>query len=147
MSSKQALAIVAVPPPKYSTTATPLHLTLQKSDKATDKATKLIDDQEALDDWISDRRLALPFADSKSIWGLIVGISIAGVFCHYNAGFQYGFGSMIIANILSTILCLLVSISLTELGTAFPFASGCLSYGKAAFGCLFYLTKRPLLLS
>ena len=92
------------------------------------------EEDEAEENFYLRRKLTTPFADHLSIWGLIVGIVLPGLFTGFNHGFEYGLGSMIVANAISCILVLLVSLSLTELGTSFPFASGCLSYGRAAFG-------------
>ena len=41
---------------------------------------------------------------------------------------------MIVAHIFVTILVITLSFNLIELSCAFPFASGCASYARAAFG-------------
>lgn len=52
----------------------------------------------------------------------------------YNGGYDYGFGSMVVAHLFVTILVITLSCNLIELSSAFPFASGCASYASAAFG-------------
>ncbi|KAJ3217309.1 hypothetical protein HK099_005522 [Clydaea vesicula] len=79
-------------------------------------------------EYLNKRKLCSPAATSFSIWAIIVGCVISGEFSGYNVGLAYGLGSMIVAHVIGTynISC--------ELGTAFPFASGCASYAAAAFG-------------
>ena len=52
----------------------------------------------------------------------------------YNAGYQYGFGSMLVAHLFMTLVVITLSCMLMELASAFPFASGCATYATAAFG-------------
>nr|KAJ3421044.1 hypothetical protein HK105_004649 [Polyrhizophydium stewartii] len=68
------------------------------------------------------------------IWGLIVSVVISGEFSGFNSGLANGFGSMIVAHILITLMVVVLAASLVEMATAFPFSSGCAAYTFAAFG-------------
>ncbi|KAI8614517.1 hypothetical protein BC830DRAFT_1081924, partial [Chytriomyces sp. MP71] len=74
----------------------------------------------------TEKRMLMPaYANSFHVWGFVVGAVISGEFSAFNAGYVNGIGSMIVAHIFASLLMISVSLNLTELATAMPFASGC----------------------
>ncbi|KAI8929547.1 amino acid permease-domain-containing protein [Entophlyctis helioformis] len=87
-------------------------------------------------EYVERRQLGEPFANRWHIWGVIVGIVISGEFAGFNLGLIYGFGSMIAAHVIVTIMVMCVSASCAEMAAMFPFSSACVVYSYAAFGGL-----------
>ncbi|TPX67137.1 hypothetical protein CcCBS67573_g07606 [Chytriomyces confervae] len=85
------------------------------------------------DEYLKKRKLMPAYATSIHVWGFVVGTVISGEFSGFNAGYANGLGSMIVAHVLCSILMGTVSLNLTELVTAMPFASGCAAYASGAF--------------
>ncbi|KAI8612174.1 amino acid permease-domain-containing protein [Chytriomyces sp. MP71] len=85
------------------------------------------------DEYLKKRMLMPAYANSFHVWGFVVGAVISGEFSGFNTGYVYGLGSMIVAHIFASLLMVCVSLNLTELVTAMPFASGCAAYANAAF--------------
>lgn len=84
--------------------------------------------------FIEKRTLSAPFATSLHVSGLIVGAVISAEYTGFSTGLSFGFGSFVCAHIVTCILVILSSLSLVELTTAFPFASGSTSFANASFG-------------
>ncbi|KAI8922965.1 amino acid permease-domain-containing protein [Entophlyctis helioformis] len=85
-------------------------------------------------EFVERRKLGAPYANSWHIWGLIVSVVLSGEFSGFNGGLVYGFGSMIVAHIITSAMVMILSASFAELATTFPFSSGCAAYTFAAFG-------------
>ncbi|ORY40120.1 hypothetical protein BCR33DRAFT_370086 [Rhizoclosmatium globosum] len=83
--------------------------------------------------YLEKRKLLPAFAKSIHVWGFVVGTVISGEFVGFNSAYAYGLGSMIVAHVFTSLLMITVSLTLTELATAMPFASGSASYANAAF--------------
>jgi ethanolamine permease len=75
------------------------------------------------------------YAGPWSLWGLGVGAVIVGEFGGWNHGLEAGgFGGLLVATLIVTVLYLCLAASLAELGTAMPFAGGAYAYARAALG-------------
>ncbi|KAJ3080332.1 hypothetical protein HDU99_008661, partial [Rhizoclosmatium hyalinum] len=89
--------------------------------------------KDAKEVYLEKRKLLPAFAKSIHVWGFVVGTVISGEFVGFNSAYAYGLGSMIVAHVFTSLLMITVSLTLTELATAMPFASGSASYANAAF--------------
>ncbi|KAI8922964.1 amino acid permease-domain-containing protein [Entophlyctis helioformis] len=89
--------------------------------------------------FVDRRRLPHAYMDTFSVqvvglWGIIVGVILVGVYAGFNKGIKYGFGSMLVAHGVTTVMVFCQSLALAEMATKFPFSSGCAAYTFAAFG-------------
>ncbi|KAI9218897.1 amino acid permease-domain-containing protein [Blastocladiella britannica] len=84
-------------------------------------------------EYLARRVLPEPFAGNWDLWGFIVGLALAGAFAGWQTGINYGSANMIAAFILSSVLYLALSVSVAELASALPFASGPAAFAQAAF--------------
>ena len=90
--------------------------------------------QEKDDAFFEERQLRR-HAGVGSLWALGVGAVISGDFFGWNFGLAAGgFGGLLIATVLATILYAAICASIAELAAALPHAGGAYSFGRAAFG-------------
>ncbi|CAN7449001.1 amino acid permease [Phyllobacterium sp. LjRoot231] len=80
---------------------------------------------------------AVPFSTAGPLLlcGLAVSAVISGEFAGWNPGLlQGGFGGMLIATLLITLMYGCLTLTLAELSAAMPFTGGAYAYSRAAFG-------------
>jgi ethanolamine permease len=84
--------------------------------------------------FFAERRLRR-HAGLGSLWALGVGAVISGDFFGWNFGLDVGgFGGLLIATALATVLYAGLCASIAELAAALPHAGGAYSFGRSAFG-------------
>ena len=84
--------------------------------------------------WFDERRLRR-HAGVGSLWALGVGAVISGDFFGWNFGLAAGgFGGLLIATGIATLLYVGLCASIAELAAALPHAGGASSFGRSAFG-------------
>ncbi|MEE2663673.1 MAG: amino acid permease [Myxococcota bacterium] len=84
--------------------------------------------------WFEERRLRR-HAGVGSLWALGVGAVISGDFFGWNFGLTVGgFGGLLIATVIATLLYAGLCMSIAELAAALPHAGGAYSFGRTAFG-------------
>lgn len=77
------------------------------------------------------------YAGVWALWGLAVSAVIPGEFSGWNYGLiEGGFGGLLIATLLVTVMYLCLCYSLGELSSAMPFTGGGYAFGRTAFGPL-----------
>ncbi len=77
------------------------------------------------------------FAGPWSLWGLAISVVITSEFSGWNTGLlEGGFGGMLVATILMSVLYLAMSLSLAELAASMPHTGAAYSYVRIAFGPL-----------
>lgn len=75
------------------------------------------------------------YAGPWSLWGLGVSVVITGEFAGWNTGlFEGGFGGMLIATLLMSVMYVAVSLSMAELAAAMPHTGAAYAYTRVAFG-------------
>ncbi|ORZ37654.1 hypothetical protein BCR44DRAFT_1430610 [Catenaria anguillulae PL171] len=82
--------------------------------------------------YLEKRKLAPPFVGPLQLAGFIIGIVISGAFTGWNTGLSFGFINMAVAVGLATVMYLTLVLSVCEMCSALPFASGPASYAQAA---------------
>lgn len=70
-----------------------------------------------------------------SLWGLGVSVAVTGEFAGWNSGLiEGGFGGMLVATILISVMYLAMSLSAAELSAALPYAGGAYGFVRVALG-------------
>ncbi len=83
----------------------------------------------------AERRGLRRAAGSWSLWGLGVSAVIAGEFSGWSYGLiAGGFGGLLIATLIISVMYLCFCCSVAEMASAIPFAGGAYAYGRLAFG-------------
>ncbi|MGQ0662073.1 MAG: amino acid permease [Pseudomonadota bacterium] len=90
-----------------------------------------------VDDGYFARRGLKRHARAWSIWAFAVGIVITGEFSGWNFGLTAGgFGGLLVATILASVMYVCLCHSLAELSSAMPFAGGAYGFARTALGPL-----------
>ena len=85
-------------------------------------------------DYFEKRRLR-PYAKSIHLWALGVGAVISGDFFGWNFGLAAGgFGGLLIATIIITVMYIGLCFSIAEMSPAMPHAGGAYSFARSAMG-------------
>lgn len=69
-----------------------------------------------------------------SLWALGVGAVISGQFSGWNYGLEFGFGSMLAATVIITIMYVGLTYSIAEMSPALPHTGGAYSFARSALG-------------
>ena len=90
--------------------------------------------REVGSDYFEKRRLR-PYAKSIHLWALGVGAVISGDFFGWNFGLAAGgFGGLLIATIIITVMYVGLCFSIAEMSPAMPHAGGAYSFARSAMG-------------
>ena len=81
-----------------------------------------------------DKRKLRRHAGVWSLWALGVAAVISGDFFGWNFGLDYGFGGLLIATIVITIMYFGLCYSIAEMSPALPHTGGAYSFGRSAMG-------------
>ena len=81
-----------------------------------------------------DKRLLRRHARVWSLWALGVGAVISGDFFGWNFGLAYGFGGLLIATIVITVMYFGLCWSIAEMSPALPHTGGAYSFSRSAMG-------------
>eukprot|EP01100_Stratorugosa_tubuloviscum_P000533 TRINITY_DN1118_c1_g1_i6.p1 TRINITY_DN1118_c1_g1~~TRINITY_DN1118_c1_g1_i6.p1 ORF type:complete len:540 (-),score=141.99 TRINITY_DN1118_c1_g1_i6:49-1668(-) len=108
-----------------------------KSDILSEEQKKEISDKagyiETRIEWLEKRSLKVK-ANAFYVWSLGVGAVISGDFFSWNFGLGTGFGSLLVATIVITIMYWCFVLSLSEMASALPFSGGAYGYARATMG-------------
>ncbi|MBI3451640.1 MAG: amino acid permease [Rhodospirillales bacterium] len=84
--------------------------------------------------YFASRRL-VRYAGAWSLWGLGVSAVITGEFSGWNLGLAMGgFGGLLVATLIISVMYMALAFSLAELASAMPFAGGAYAYARSALG-------------
>lgn len=89
--------------------------------------------RETSADYFDKRRLRR-FAGVWSLWALGVAAVISGDFFGWNFGLAYGFGGLLVATIVITVMYFGLCFSIAEMSPALPHTGGAYSFGRSAMG-------------
>ncbi len=90
---------------------------------------------EEVGDQYFEKRQLKPFARAFHLWALGVGAVISGDFFGWNFGLAAGgFGGLLVATIIITVMYLGLCFSIAELSPALPHAGGAYSFARSAMG-------------
>jgi len=89
--------------------------------------------QKVGDEYFEKRKLRR-YAGVFSLWALGVGAVISGHFSGWNFGLAFGWGSMLVATIIITIMYLGLTYSIAEMSPALPHTGGAYSFARTAMG-------------
>jgi ethanolamine permease len=89
--------------------------------------------READSDYYAKRGLRR-YAGVWSLWALGVGAVISGDFFGWNFGLAYGFGALLIATIVVTVMFFGLCYSIAEMSPALPHTGGAYSFSRSAMG-------------
>ena len=89
--------------------------------------------REAGMDYFDKRRLRR-HARVWSLWALGVGAVISGDFFGWNFGLAYGFGGLLVATLVITVMYFGLCYSIAEMSPALPHTGGAYSFGRSAMG-------------
>jgi ethanolamine permease len=89
--------------------------------------------REAGDDYFEQRKLRR-HAGVWSLWALGVAAVISGDFFGWNFGLAYGFGGLLVATIIITIMYFGLCFSIAEMSPALPHTGGAYSFSRSAMG-------------
>ncbi len=81
-----------------------------------------------------DKRKLRRHAGVWSLWALGVGAVISGDFFGWNFGLAYGFGGLLVATIVITVMYFGLCYSIAEMSPALPHTGGAYSFGRSAMG-------------
>ena len=81
-----------------------------------------------------ERRVLRRYAGVWSLWALGVGAVISGQFSGWNLGLANGWGSMLLATIVITVMYLGLTYSIAEMAPALPHTGGAYSFARTAMG-------------
>jgi ethanolamine permease len=89
--------------------------------------------REHADDYFDKRRLRR-HAGVWSLWALGVAAVISGDFFGWNFGLAYGFGGLLIATVVITLMYFGLCFSIAEMSPALPHTGGAYSFSRSAMG-------------
>ena len=89
--------------------------------------------REAGDEYFGKRKLKR-HAGIWSLWALGVGAVISGDFFGWNFGLAYGFGGLLIATVVVTVMYFGLCYSIAEMSPAMPHTGGAYSFSRSAMG-------------
>ena len=89
--------------------------------------------READSDYFAKRGLRR-YAGVWSLWALGVGAVISGDFFGWNFGLAYGFGALLIATVVITVMFFGLCYSIAEMSPALPHTGGAYSFSRSAMG-------------
>ncbi len=89
--------------------------------------------REAGDDYFGKRTLRR-HAGVWSLWALGVAAVISGDFFGWNFGLQYGFGGLLVATVIITVMYFGLCYSIAEMSPALPHTGGAYSFARSAMG-------------
>ncbi|MEO7980858.1 MAG: ethanolamine permease [Sporichthyaceae bacterium] len=89
--------------------------------------------READQDYFAKRTLRR-HAGVWSLWALGVAAVISGDFFGWNFGLEFGFGGLLVATVVITIMYLGMCYSIAEMSPALPHTGGAYSFGRTAMG-------------
>jgi ethanolamine permease len=89
--------------------------------------------REAGEDYFEQRKLRR-HAGVWSLWALGVAAVISGDFFGWNFGLAYGFGGLLVATIIITIMYFGLCFSIAEMSPAMPHTGGAYSFSRSAMG-------------
>ncbi len=89
--------------------------------------------READSDYFAKRGLRR-YAGVWSLWALGVGAVISGDFFGWNFGLAYGFGALLIATVVVTVMYFGLCYSIAEMSPALPHTGGAYSFSRSAMG-------------
>jgi ethanolamine permease len=81
-----------------------------------------------------DKRLLRRHARVWSLWALGVGAVISGDFFGWNFGLAYGFGGLLVATLVITVMYFGLCYSIAEMSPALPHTGGAYSFSRSAMG-------------
>src|ERR671911_264979 len=81
-----------------------------------------------------DKRKLRRHARVWSLWALGVAAVISGDFFGWNFGLAYGFGGLLVATIVVTVMYFGLCFSISEMSPALPHTGGAYSFGRSAMG-------------
>jgi len=94
---------------------------------------KTVTYREAEHDYFAKRTLRR-HAGVWSLWSLGVAAVISGDFFGWNFGLEFGFGGLLVATIVITVMYLGLCYSIAEMSPALPHTGGAYSFGRTAMG-------------
>jgi ethanolamine permease len=89
--------------------------------------------REAGEDYFDKRKLRR-HAGVWSLWALGVAAVISGDFFGWNFGLQYGFGGLLVATVVITVMYVGLCASISEMSPALPHTGGAYSFARSAMG-------------
>ena len=89
--------------------------------------------REAEQDYFAKRALRR-HAGVWSLWALGVAAVISGDFFGWNFGLEFGFGGLLVATLVITVMYLGLCYSIAEMSPALPHTGGAYSFGRTAMG-------------
>src|SRR5215210_8350087 len=89
--------------------------------------------REAQEDYFDKRRLRR-HAGVWSLWALGVAAVISGDFFGWNFGLAYGFGGLLVATVVITVMYFGLCFSISEMSPALPHTGGAYSFARSAMG-------------
>src|SRR5215210_1885615 len=89
--------------------------------------------REAQEDYFDKRRLRR-HAGVWSLWALGVAAVISGDFFGWNFGLAYGFGGLLVATVVITVMYFGLCYSIAEMSPALPHTGGAYSFARSAMG-------------
>jgi ethanolamine permease len=89
---------------------------------------------ERVGDEYFEKRKLRRYAGVFSLWALGVGAVISGHFSGWNFGLGFGWGSMLVASVIITIMYLGLTYSIAEMSPALPHTGGAYSFARSAMG-------------
>ncbi len=89
--------------------------------------------REAGQDYFAKRALRR-HAGVWSLWALGVAAVISGDFFGWNFGLEFGFGGLLVATLLITVMYLGLCYSIAEMSPALPHTGGAYSFGRSSMG-------------
>ena len=81
-----------------------------------------------------DKRKLRRYAGVWSLWALGVGAVISGDFFGWNFGLAYGFGGLLVATLVITVMFFGLCFSIAEMSPALPHTGGAYSFARSAMG-------------
>src|ERR671918_18391 len=81
-----------------------------------------------------DQRKLRRHAGVWSLWALGVGAVISGDFFGWNFGLAYGFGGLLVATLVITVMFFGLCFSIAEMSPALPHTGGAYSFSRSAMG-------------
>ena len=81
-----------------------------------------------------EKRLLRRYAGVWSLWALGVAAVISGDFFGWNFGLDYGFGGLLIATVVITVMYFGLCYSIAEMSPALPHTGGAYLFGRSAMG-------------